>query len=298
MMFLSVLYIVFLSLVGVELRRRQLKRQDQTAEGAGTEVAAGSHQQPLRGREVPPPGSTSSMATYGGNGTVPRAGEKRAASKGGGGGDGGGPREEGAGTEVAAGSHQQPLRGREVPPPGSTSSMATYGGNGTVPRAGEKRAASKGGGGGDGGGPREERSLERRESGSRISIVVPALGIDLYSSSPIDDLVASISGQTKLPHEVIVVMSGANSSSCSRLHDILARLPPSVDRKLNCTGEEILRQHEARNIGVGMVSGDIVSFIDADDTMHRHKMEITLALFRESPALQAIARNPPEIPMP
>ena len=233
MIFLSVLYIVFLTLVGVDLQRRQLKRQGpETAAGAGTEVAAGPHQQPLQDREVSPPGSTSSLATYGGDGTVPRAGEKHAPSKG-------------------------------------------------------------GGGGGGGGGPREERGWERRESSSRISIVVPALGSDLYSSSPIDDLVASISGQTTLPHELIVVMSGANSSSCSRMHGILAKLPPSVDPKLNCTGEEILRQHVARNIGVGMVSGDIVSFIDADDVMHRHKVEVSLALFRESPALKAIFRNPP-----
>lgn len=134
-------------------------------------------------------------------------------------------------------------------------------------------------------GKEEENSSSSRED--HISVVIPALGGDLDGVSPIDDLISSIAGQTQLPKEVIVVMSGVNSTGCARMLAVLSRLPRNVSVRLNCTGQAVLRQHHARNVGVGMVTGGIVSFMDADDMMHREKLEVTARLFRELPQVMS-----------
>ncbi len=53
----------------------------------------------------------------------------------------------------------------------------------------------------------------------------------------------------------------------------------------------LLLRHESRNRGVGLASGDLISFIDADDEMHNQKLEITEKLFLSEPKVCTPLRN-------
>jgi hypothetical protein len=69
----------------------------------------------------------------------------------------------------------------------------------------------------------------------KISVVIPAMGEDMDSHSPISGLFSSIAGQTRLPYQVVVVLSRVNDSQCRRMMSMLTVIPARVQVKLNCS---------------------------------------------------------------
>lgn len=105
-----------------------------------------------------------------------------------------------------------------------------------------------------------------------ISIIVPCYPPHIkYLNTTLND----ISKQTVLPKEVILVISETNEKTKLELYEQFQILFDTVvDFKIINTEE---KQYAGinRNTGVSFASCEYVMFIDADDTIHPQKVEIT-----------------------
>lgn len=123
-----------------------------------------------------------------------------------------------------------------------------------------------------------------------VSVVVPGLGRDVLTGR-IDMLLESISTQTALPKEVILIFSSASEELCKQLKtSAWLRLPPDVTVVLNCSQLK-LNQADARNFGLGLARGELIMFSDADDPMHHQRVEIATKIFSQHPNLKALAHS-------
>lgn len=102
----------------------------------------------------------------------------------------------------------------------------------------------------------------------------------------LDDAVASILGQTWRHLELIVVDDASQDGSLDRLHELA-----STDDRLRIiplttnTGT-----YRAKNIGMHNARGEVLTFMDSDDTSHHERIERQLRLLRE-PGLVATTCN-------
>lgn len=112
-----------------------------------------------------------------------------------------------------------------------------------------------------------------------VTIAAPCLGRDILSRRA-DLFLDSISKQTVLPLELILVISNATEGLCARqVATARQQLPSSVRVTSNCSASRI-NQAEARNFASALAKGDLVMFSDADDPMHRERVEIVSAIFQ------------------
>ena len=106
-----------------------------------------------------------------------------------------------------------------------------------------------------------------------ISIVVPCYAPHLKY---LDVTFYDICNQTVLPKEVILAASEINDETKNNLYDKFINLFKfkQIDFKIVST---INVQYAGinRNIGVKLATGDYIMFIDADDSIHPKKIEIT-----------------------
>lgn len=99
-----------------------------------------------------------------------------------------------------------------------------------------------------------------------ISIVIPCIPRDIKY---LDRLLNSIKNQTYLPHEVIIALSGISQKE-SRLLETKLKTPKFP---IYISGTATKKYaSENRNRGAYYATGDIISFMDADDTMHPEKL--------------------------
>jgi glycosyltransferase involved in cell wall biosynthesis len=108
-----------------------------------------------------------------------------------------------------------------------------------------------------------------------VSCVIPAYQAERWLA----DAVRSVLDQTWSAVEVIVVDDG----STDRTHDVAASFGDRV---------RVLRQPNAGpavalNHGIGESSGELLAFLDADDTWPREKLELQVARLVADPGLQA-----------
>lgn len=107
---------------------------------------------------------------------------------------------------------------------------------------------------------------------ARVSVVVPT-----YNAEPfIADTLASITGQTRPPGEVVVVDDGSTDAT-ARVAEA-AGAPVRVVRKPNAGVSS------ARNRGVAEAVGEYIAFCDADDLWEPRKLEAQLDVFHGSDA--------------
>lgn len=103
----------------------------------------------------------------------------------------------------------------------------------------------------------------------KVSVVIPAYN----ASSTIAAAIESCLNQTKKPYEVIVVDDASTDNTIA-----IAEKHPEV---------KVLRQKSnkgpsaARNLGWDTASGDIVAFLDSDDTWHTKKLEVIAEIFTD-----------------
>ena len=122
-----------------------------------------------------------------------------------------------------------------------------------------------------------------------LSVCIPATKRD-FEDGRLERLLQSIQNQTHKPDEVIIAISETHSTSMSDLVGRLVRpLEPIRIRLLQ--SREVLNQAQNRNKAARLSTGDIISFIDADDVMHPLRTEIIRATFQDNPLIDLVLHN-------
>ena len=112
-----------------------------------------------------------------------------------------------------------------------------------------------------------------------FSIIIPLYNKVDYISQTIQ----SVFDQKKLPKELIIIDDCSTDGSLERAKEKLAEAPlhfQSVDVKIVELDENKGPGH-ARNLGFQKASGDIVSYLDADDLYHPNLLSATHELFTQ-----------------
>jgi hypothetical protein len=91
-------------------------------------------------------------------------------------------------------------------------------------------------------------------------------------------LLTSIEGQTEVPDEVVIVISGTKDQHCDVIQRSLKAFCDQVALKVLCVAE-LQVTPVSRNQAVAAAQGDILSFIDSDDFMFKERIEVTKKLF-------------------
>ena len=124
---------------------------------------------------------------------------------------------------------------------------------------------------------------------AQVSVVVPCY----CDAETLPRAIASLNAQTHRPDEIIVVDDGSPEES--RIREVIARFE----------GVRYIRNSEnsglaaARNRGLEHASGDIVTFMDADDEAHPQRIEWQLKYVARDAAVACdVARVPPNSPSP
>lgn len=115
--------------------------------------------------------------------------------------------------------------------------------------------------------------MATERSGPSISAIIP----NYNNARFLGDAVESVLSQTLPPREVIVVDDGSTDDSA----DVLARFGDRI---------RVIRQANggvasARNAGAASASGDLLAFLDSDDTWLPTKLERQAERFADDPAL-------------
>ena len=123
-----------------------------------------------------------------------------------------------------------------------------------------------------------------------VSIVVPGLGRDVLSRR-VDAFLDSVSRQTLLPREVVLMFSDISEELCaSQTSSARFLLPLSVTVIMTCSRSK-LNQADARNSGSSLAGGDLIIFSDADDPMHFERVDIITRIFRHNQNLKVFAHS-------
>ena len=103
---------------------------------------------------------------------------------------------------------------------------------------------------------------------NNISVVVPCIPRDIKF---LERLLDSVNIQTYKPYEVIIAMSGLNFADAWNLQNRLIESYPKLEIIID---NSIVKKYasENRNRGALRASGNIITFIDADDKMHPEKL--------------------------
>ncbi len=120
-------------------------------------------------------------------------------------------------------------------------------------------------------------SESTRTSGPLVSIVIPTFNRRCF----VVDAVESCFSQTYANCEVIVVDDGSMDGTADFLREKYGDRIVLVTQANQGPGI-------ARNNGVAVASGEFIHFLDADDQLHRQKVEIGLEAFRSRPEIAVV----------
>lgn len=116
-------------------------------------------------------------------------------------------------------------------------------------------------------------------NGPLISVVVPVYKVEEY----LDYCVQSIVAQTYANLEIILVDDGS-PDRCGEMCDEWAK----KDSRIKVLHLQNGGQARARNKGIGLATGEYVSFVDSDDVIDKKMVEKLLALIKEYDAQIAV----------
>jgi glycosyltransferase involved in cell wall biosynthesis len=110
-----------------------------------------------------------------------------------------------------------------------------------------------------------------------ISVVIPCY----RCKATLQRAVASVTGQSSLPGEVILVDDGSDDGTLDLLREIQDE--SGADWVTVMALSENQGAAVARNAGWNAASGEYVAFLDADDAWHPRKLEIQYAFMQSHP---------------
>lgn len=110
-----------------------------------------------------------------------------------------------------------------------------------------------------------------------VSIIIPTFNRRDYCKLAIE----SALGQTWQPKEVIVVDDGSSDGTLDLLREMSRTLPEKDFRFLSQTNRG---QHAARNEGLKVANGELIRFLDSDDTLEPNALEEQIVELRATGA--------------
>jgi glycosyltransferase involved in cell wall biosynthesis len=106
----------------------------------------------------------------------------------------------------------------------------------------------------------------------RVSVIIP-----LHNGAPhLAEAVASVTAQTRLPDELVVVDDGSTDNGIALIQTLSAPFPIRLVR------QQRAGQSSARNRGVATAVGELLAFLDQDDTWHPQHLEVLCRPFVEN----------------
>lgn len=112
-----------------------------------------------------------------------------------------------------------------------------------------------------------------------ISVVIPAYN----AAHTIRQTLDSCLQQSHAPYEIIVVDDCSTDDTAAIVKAYFSAHPDLSTTLVSFRHNQ--GPSAARNGGWGMASGDIISFLDADDTWHREKLKIISEVFSSNPEI-------------
>lgn len=116
---------------------------------------------------------------------------------------------------------------------------------------------------------------------ARISVIIPCY----KDAATLGRALESVYAQTTLPDEVVVVNDC--SPQTAEIEAVLRNFP----RVVYLRNSSNMGLAATRNVGVNAASGDILSFLDADDELHPQKLEFQLRAFEPAVAVACRVRR-------
>lgn len=110
----------------------------------------------------------------------------------------------------------------------------------------------------------------------KISVIIPAYNAGRFLPQAID----SIHKQTHKPHEIIVVDDGSDDNTETVVKNITGNIHYHFQENTGVAS--------ARNQGLELATGDLITFIDADDIWVKNKIEIQLNLLKNTPQVDIV----------
>src|SRR5436305_794933 len=110
-----------------------------------------------------------------------------------------------------------------------------------------------------------------------VTVVIPAFNAERH----IEQAMRSVLAQTHAHLELLVVDDCSTDDTCSRVQAVTREDPRAALHMLERNSGGPARP---RNVGVSRAHGKFIAFIDADDVWHPRKLEIQLAVLRDTGA--------------
>jgi glycosyltransferase involved in cell wall biosynthesis len=110
-----------------------------------------------------------------------------------------------------------------------------------------------------------------------VTVIVPSFN----SLTTIQETLDSLTAQTYVPDEVIVIDDGSSDGTPA----FVSSYSPEV-KLLN---QDHSGPSEARNLGIAHATGDWIAFLDADDVWHPHKLADQVDVLTSHPHLDLVA---------
>lgn len=109
-------------------------------------------------------------------------------------------------------------------------------------------------------------------SGLSVSVVVPAYN----ASEHLQRTLVSVLRQSYRPDQIVVVDDGSTDRTAQIVRDLAVS-----DDRIQLISQKNAGVAAARNAGIEASTGDLISFLDADDLWHPDKLSFQVAKFRE-----------------
>lgn len=117
----------------------------------------------------------------------------------------------------------------------------------------------------------------------RVSVIIPARDEETYVRAAIESVLAT--GHSDL--EILAIDDGSTDGT-PRVLEKLSREHPGVVRVLFHTGRRNRGVSESRNLGIARATGELITFLDADDLMARWRFDRGVPRLRDEKSLDGV----------